>query len=165
MENNFESYYSEKLANCNYDVFDEKVNIAGNYFAISENEDLLIQYKYLVVESTMGNDDYTHFDVMYEKYYPHNVDHLNQGIEIICPGSETEVIEYPGYGEKIDFSDNVNIIIGNNGSGKSNLIEAIYLLSLTTYVLKNGVKPLYVIKIVKPLLVKRLLKKLKKALI
>lgn len=31
----------------------------------------------------------------------------------------------------IDFSDTLNIIYGNNGSGKSNLIEAIYLLALT----------------------------------
>lgn len=31
----------------------------------------------------------------------------------------------------IEFSDNLNIIYGNNGSGKSNLVEAIYLLALT----------------------------------
>lgn len=31
----------------------------------------------------------------------------------------------------INFSDYLNIIYGNNGTGKSNLIEAIYLLSLT----------------------------------
>ena len=31
----------------------------------------------------------------------------------------------------IDFSNNLNIIYGNNGTGKSNLIEAIYLLSLS----------------------------------
>ena len=32
---------------------------------------------------------------------------------------------------EIDFSDTLNIIYGNNGSGKSNLVEAIYLLALT----------------------------------
>ena len=32
---------------------------------------------------------------------------------------------------EIEFSDNLNIIYGNNGSGKSNLVEAIYLLALT----------------------------------
>lgn len=32
---------------------------------------------------------------------------------------------------EMSFSDNLNIIYGNNGSGKSNLIEAIYLLALT----------------------------------
>lgn len=31
----------------------------------------------------------------------------------------------------LDFSDNLNIIYGNNGSGKSNLVEAIYFLGLT----------------------------------
>ena len=31
----------------------------------------------------------------------------------------------------VDFSDTLNIIYGDNGSGKSNLIEAIYLLALT----------------------------------
>lgn len=31
----------------------------------------------------------------------------------------------------IQFSDELNLIYGNNGSGKSNLIEAIYLLALT----------------------------------
>ncbi len=31
----------------------------------------------------------------------------------------------------ISFSDTLNIIYGNNGSGKSNIIEAIYLLALT----------------------------------
>ena len=32
---------------------------------------------------------------------------------------------------EIDFSDTLNLIYGNNGSGKSNLVEAIYLLALT----------------------------------
>lgn len=32
---------------------------------------------------------------------------------------------------EISFSDTLNLIYGNNGSGKSNLIEAIYLLALT----------------------------------
>ena len=32
---------------------------------------------------------------------------------------------------ELDFSKSKNIIIGNNGSGKTNIIEAIYYLSLT----------------------------------
>jgi len=32
---------------------------------------------------------------------------------------------------EISFSDTLNLIYGNNGSGKSNLVEAIYLLALT----------------------------------
>ena len=31
----------------------------------------------------------------------------------------------------VDFSDTINIIYGDNGSGKSDLIEGIYLLALT----------------------------------
>lgn len=33
--------------------------------------------------------------------------------------------------DEIDFDDNLNIIYGQNGSGKTNLVEAIYVLSLT----------------------------------
>ena len=32
---------------------------------------------------------------------------------------------------ELDFIDNLNIIYGNNGAGKTNLVEAIYALSLT----------------------------------
>lgn len=43
-----------------------------------------------------------------------------------------EVNNYRNYDNlKIDFSDTLNIIYGNNGSGKSNLIEAVYVLALT----------------------------------
>ena len=31
----------------------------------------------------------------------------------------------------LDFSDGYNIIYGNNGSGKTNLVESIYVLALT----------------------------------
>lgn len=43
-----------------------------------------------------------------------------------------KLINYRNYEQlEISFSDTLNIIYGNNGSGKSNLIEAIYLLALT----------------------------------
>ena len=32
---------------------------------------------------------------------------------------------------ELNFSDNINIIYGNNGSGKTNLVESIYVLALT----------------------------------
>ena len=32
---------------------------------------------------------------------------------------------------KLEFSDNINIIIGNNGEGKTNILESVYVLSLT----------------------------------
>ena len=42
------------------------------------------------------------------------------------------LINYRNYSNlDINFSDTLNLIYGNNGSGKSNLIEAIYLLALT----------------------------------
>ena len=43
-----------------------------------------------------------------------------------------KLINYRNYENiEITFSDTLNLIYGNNGSGKSNLIEAIYLLALT----------------------------------
>ena len=42
------------------------------------------------------------------------------------------IINFRNYSsQKIKFDDNLNIIYGNNGSGKTNLVEAIYTLSLT----------------------------------
>ncbi len=32
---------------------------------------------------------------------------------------------------ELDFNNNVNIIIGDNGKGKTNILESIYVLSLT----------------------------------
>ena len=32
---------------------------------------------------------------------------------------------------QIDFNDNINIVYGKNGSGKTNLLESIYVLGLT----------------------------------
>lgn len=43
-----------------------------------------------------------------------------------------KLINYRNYNNlDITFSDTLNLIYGNNGSGKSNLIEAIYMLALT----------------------------------
>ena len=43
-----------------------------------------------------------------------------------------KLINYRNYEDlEISFSDTLNLIYGNNGSGKSNLVEAIYLLALT----------------------------------
>ena len=47
---------------------------------------------------------------------------------------------------KLNFGDNLNIIYGNNGVGKTNLVEAIYALSITKsfrtnndkFLIKNG---------------------------
>lgn len=32
---------------------------------------------------------------------------------------------------ELNFSDSINILYGNNGMGKTNLVEAIYVLALT----------------------------------
>ncbi len=43
-----------------------------------------------------------------------------------------KLINYRNYNKlELDFDNNKNIIIGNNGSGKTNIIEAIHYLSLT----------------------------------
>jgi DNA replication and repair protein RecF len=44
--------------------------------------------------------------------------------------------------ENINFNDGVNIIYGNNGVGKTNLVEAIYVLSLTKSFRNNNDKNL-----------------------
>ena len=46
--------------------------------------------------------------------------------------SSLKLVNFRNY-EKInlEFSDTMNIIYGNNGVGKTNLVEAIYTLSLT----------------------------------
>lgn len=46
--------------------------------------------------------------------------------------SSLKLVNFRNY-EKInlDFQDNLNIIYGNNGAGKTNLVEAIYALSIT----------------------------------
>ena len=46
--------------------------------------------------------------------------------------SSLKLLNFINY-EKLElkFQDNINIIFGNNGSGKTNLVEAIYALSLT----------------------------------
>ncbi len=46
--------------------------------------------------------------------------------------SKLKLVNFRNYENlKINFSDKLNIIYGENGSGKSNLVEAIYLLALT----------------------------------
>lgn len=42
------------------------------------------------------------------------------------------LINFKNYAEvKIDFSSKINVLVGKNGSGKTNLLDAIYYLSLT----------------------------------
>ena len=49
-----------------------------------------------------------------------------------------KLINYRNYNNlDINFSETLNLIYGNNGSGKSNLIEAIYMLALSK--LKRGI--------------------------
>lgn len=94
----------ETLLDEHYTLYNEKKNTAGNYWAISDKNDLLVQYIYIVTESPFGGPDYKHFDIMFEKYFPHNEEHVSAGLELIQPGTETTLPAYPGYGEKIDFS-------------------------------------------------------------
>ncbi len=101
---NLEKLYEEALAP-HYTIYNEKTNTAGNYYAVSDKKDLLVQYKYIVTESIMGGPDYIHFDVLFEKFFPHNEEHIAAGLQLIQPGTKTTLPAYPGNGEKIDFSD------------------------------------------------------------
>lgn len=94
----------ETLLDEHYTLYNEKKNTAGNFWAISDKNDLLVQYLYSVTESPFGGKDYIHFDVLFEKYFPLNEEHIKAGLEIIQPGTKTTLPDYPGYGEKIDFS-------------------------------------------------------------
>lgn len=57
--------------------------------------------------------------------------------------SSIKIVNFRNYEhEKIDFNDSLNIIYGNNGEGKTNLVEAIYALSLTKSFRTNNDKNL-----------------------
>ena len=46
--------------------------------------------------------------------------------------NDIKLINFRNYKEQfLEFSPNINIFIGENGSGKTNILEAIYILSLT----------------------------------
>ena len=43
-----------------------------------------------------------------------------------------KLTNFRNYGSlELDFNNNVNIFIGDNGKGKTNILESIYVLSLT----------------------------------
>lgn len=45
---------------------------------------------------------------------------------------DIKLLNFRNYDElNLEFSDNINVIIGNNGEGKTNILESIYVLSLT----------------------------------
>ena len=45
---------------------------------------------------------------------------------------DIKLLNFRNYDDlKLEFSDNINIIIGNNGEGKTNILESVYVLSLT----------------------------------
>ena len=45
---------------------------------------------------------------------------------------DIKLSNFKSYGEvEISFSHNINCLVGNNGVGKTNLLDAIYYLSLT----------------------------------
>ena len=54
-----------------------------------------------------------------------------------------KLVNFRNYGRvELNFQDNLNIIYGNNGSGKTNLVEAIYVLSITKSFRNNNDKNL-----------------------
>ena len=57
--------------------------------------------------------------------------------------SSIKLVNFRNYEkENIEFNNNLNIIYGNNGQGKTNLVEAIYVLSLTKSFRTNNDKNL-----------------------
>lgn len=45
---------------------------------------------------------------------------------------DIKLLNFRNYDDlNLEFSDNINIIIGNNGEGKTNILESVYVLSLT----------------------------------
>ena len=53
-----------------------------------------------------------------------------------------EIINFRNYERlSVEFNNNINIFIGNNGEGKTNILEAIYVLAITkshrAYIDKN----------------------------
>lgn len=117
---NLEESYKTKLQDANYTVYSEAKNAAGNYWAISENNDLLVQYTYWYNDIFLPV--YEEFDVLYEKYYPYNEEHVAAGLQIIKEGTKTTLPEYPGYGAKVTFSDNdVNMFINIQSASYSSV--------------------------------------------
>lgn len=57
--------------------------------------------------------------------------------------SSIKIVNFRNYEhEYIEFNNNLNVIYGNNGEGKTNLVEAIYVLSLTKSFRTNNDKNL-----------------------
>jgi len=53
--------------------------------------------------------------------------------------NKLRLINFRNYSKlDIDFNDHLNIIIGNNAQGKTNILEAIYFLSITKPFLSNN---------------------------
>lgn len=124
-EGNLESNYEAKLEAANYTIYNERKNAAGNYWAISENEDLLVQYVYWFNDWPGASYVYEEFDVLFEKYYPYNEEHIAAGLEIIQPGTKTVIPTFPCCGAKVTISDNdVNMFIN---------VQTAYYDSISTY--------------------------------
>ena len=56
--------------------------------------------------------------------------------------TKLDIVNFRNYSKlSLDFSDNINIFIGNNGEGKTNILESIYVLAITkshrSYIDKN----------------------------
>ena len=46
--------------------------------------------------------------------------------------TKLDIVNFRNYSKlSLDFSDNINIFIGNNGEGKTNILESIYVLAIT----------------------------------
>lgn len=96
--------YEDLLESYGYTLYNESKNTASNYAAVSENKDLFVQYEF-----TDYGDKYSEFCILFEPYYEYNTEHVSQALQLVVPGTETMLPEYPGEGFKVNLSDNNNI--------------------------------------------------------
>lgn len=146
-----EPFYEGELAKANYTLYNDDRNSNNAYAAVSENQDILIQYSYLVTESQFGNDDYKQFDVMFEPFYPHNDEHMAIALDTICKDTETVIPAYPGLGEKITISDNnINVFVTIQSATKESVKTYLETLKNAGWFIKTNDETYYEYTAVSP---------------
>ena len=54
--------------------------------------------------------------------------------------------QYPGRGDSSEISPNVNLLLGDNGAGKSTVLRAIALATLSPVIQRSGYVPYYEVR-------------------
>lgn len=82
--------YKAKLIEEGYTVF-SNLNFAANYFAVSSNNDLLVQFKY-------DNNGKSQFDIFFQKINGWDATFVSSKVSSISSETTTTIPQYPGYG-------------------------------------------------------------------